>query len=215
MSRLLAALVAAMVLAACSGSSSDSDASPSTSTSTSPSTSTSTSTSSSASVTASVAASGDAPTAEQVTWAGQVCSAASRLRTSIREVATAATQGDGDAQARLSQEVAAARTSATTLADTVAAVPSSDRDDPDLVAVRTSSEQLRASVDGLQTAVNDLQGTSGADRVRALAAVRDAADASLRALGDTTRGIGTAAQNITGTLGQAFAANSSCTSLTP
>lgn len=195
MNRLLVSLGAAMLLAACSGSSNGIDGSPS------------------PSPTTSAPASGDAPTAEQVAWAGRVCAETSRLRTSIQGLAAAVTTGDGDAQTRASQEVAAITTSVTSLVETVAAAPSSGEDDPDLVAVQTSSEQLRATVDRLATAANDLPGTSGADRARALAAVGDAANASLTALGSTTKAIGTAANDGRGRIGQAFAANSSCSSL--
>lgn len=200
MNRLLASLGAVLLLAACSGSSSDTAASPSLSPSPSSSPGTS------------VAASGDAPTPEQVDWAGQVCTDASGLRTSIQGVTTA-TPSDEDVGARVAQQVTAIATSTDTLVETIADVPSGSEDDPDLVAIRTSSDQLRASVDTLETAANTVRDTSGTERTRALADVVDAAQASLTALSETTTAIGAAAKSASGTLGQAFAANTSCTSL--
>ncbi len=200
--RLFVLVAAATLLAACSGASDST--SPSPSISSSPLTSASTS----------LAGSGTPPTDEQVAWAGRVCTDAGQLKTSIQGLAAAATTGGGDVQTRLSAQIETIKTSATTLTDTVAAVPSGGLDDPDLMAVQTSSEQLRSSIDTLETAVNDVQGTSGAARARALADVVAAVNAPLTALGATTDAIGTAAKNGTGAIGQAFAANSSCSALT-
>lgn len=202
--RLFVLVAAATLLAACSGSSDNTSPSPSTSISPSPSTSAS----------ASRAGSGAPPTDEQVAWAGRVCTDAGQLKTSIQGLAAAATTGGGDVQTRLSAQIETIKTSVTTLTDTVAAAPSSGLDDPELAAVQTSSEQLRSSIDTLETAVNDVPGTSGAARTRALADVVAAANAPLTALGATTGAIGTAAKDGTGAIGQAFAANSSCSALT-
>ena len=157
--------------------------------------------------------SGSPPTAEQTAWAGQVCSATAQLKTSIQGLATAATAGGGDAKTRVAAQLDVVKTSANSLVDTVAAVPKGSENDPDLAPVQGSSQQLKASLDTLEQSVIALQGASGAAALTALAAVGKAASASLAALGATAQAIGTATKDQKGTLGQAFAANSTCTAL--
>ncbi len=198
MSRPLALLAAAVLLAACSGGS------------TGPGSASSTA----ASPTSSVTGSGTQPTAEQVAWAGQVCTATGELTSSIQGLVTAAIAGGTDVGSSLSSQLETIKRSVTELVSTVAAVPVGSADDPDLAAVTSSADRLRSSVDALETAVTAVRGASGAALVTALAAVATAANASLTAPVETTQAIGTAARNGTGALGPAFAANPSCASLT-
>ena len=191
--RLLVPAAAAVLLVACSGGSSGTG-SPSTSAS-SPTTS------------------GNPPTAEQTAWAGQVCGATAQLKTSIQGLATAATAGGGDAKTRITAQLQVVKTSANTLVDTVAAVPKGSENDPDLAPVQGSSQQLKASLDTLQQSVTTLVDAEGGAVLTALAAVGKAASASLDALSATAEAIGTATKDQKGTLGQAFAANSTCTAL--
>lgn len=194
MKKVLVLLAAAFLLAACSGTSSGAASSP---TSSSPTAS----------------ASGTPPSAEQTAWAGQVCTAAAELKTSIQGLATAATADGGDAKARMSAQLDTIKTSVNTLVQTVAAAPAGTQDDPDLAPVQASAQQLRASIDALETSITNLQSSSGAASAVALAAVVTAGKAALTALSTTAQAVDTAAKDRKGTLGQAFAASSSCTSL--
>lgn len=157
--------------------------------------------------------SGTPPTIEQTTWAGQVCTAAGALKTSIEGLATAATAGGGDVKTKLATQFATIKTSATTLTQTIATVPKGSENDPDLQAVRTSSDQLKSSIDSLEQGVYSLQSASGIGIATALAGVVAGASTALTSLQSTAQAIKTAAKDGKGTLGQAFAANDSCTSL--
>lgn len=205
MRRLLATAAAAVLLTACSA----------TSTGNGPTSSTTSSSATSSSASSSSPGTGSAPTAEQTAWAGQVCTDAGRLRTSIQGLAAAAASGGGDVSTKLSAQLATIKASATALVDTVSAVPPGSESDPDVTAVQSSAGQLRASIDTLDKAVNGVQGTSGVGAVQAVAAVVTAASGSLKAVGATTQAISKAAKNSKGTMAQAFAANASCTALKP
>jgi len=157
--------------------------------------------------------SGTPPTIEQTTWAGQVCTAAGALKTSIEGLATAATAGGGDVKTKLATQFATIKTSATTLTQTIATVPKGSENDPDLQAVRTSSDQLKSSIDSLEQGVYSLQSASGIGIATALAGVVAGASTALTSLQSTAQAIKTAAKDGKGTLGQAFAANDFCTSL--
>lgn len=199
MNRLLPLLVGAVLLTACSGGSTDPEPTPTMTTSMSPS--------------PSVTGSGSSPSTEQTAWAGQVCTDLDTLKTSIQGLATAAEAGGGDVSASLSAQFDTIKMSATTFVSTVGAVPAGSGDDPDQVALQSSSQKLRSSLDTLEKTVTEMQGASGAAMVQGLAAVVAAANASLTALGATAEAIGTAAKDSKGKIGQAFAANSSCASL--
>ena len=187
----------AVLLTACSGTSS-----------------TTTSSSTATSGTSSAQGSGAPPTVEQTQWAGEVFTAAGGLETSIEGLASAATAGGGDVKSALATQFATIKTSAEKLATTISTVPKGSEDDPDLAAVKTSADQLKSSIGSLEQGVNGLQSASGIGAATALASVVARAGTALTSLKSTSQAIKTAAKDGKGTLGQAFAANDSCTSLT-
>ena len=196
MNKALALLAAAALLAGCSGSSSGAQSSPTT---TAPS--------------ATSSATGS-PSPEQVAWAGQVCTDVTQLKASIQGLATTATGGGSDVKAQLQSQFATIKSSADTLLQTLSTVPKGSENDPDQAALQTSAQQLRTSVDTLQTNVTTLQNASGsAATVSALAGVATAAKDALTSLDATTQAISNAARDRRGSLGQAFATNSTCAPL--
>lgn len=196
MNKALALLGAAVLLAGCSGTSSGAQSSPTT-----------------ASPTAS--ASGTPPSAEQMAWAGQVCTDVTQLKVSIEGLITTATGGGSDVKTQLQSQFATIKSAADTLVQTLSTPPKGSENDPEQAALQTSAQQLKTSVDTLESSVTDLQNASGsAATVSALAAVATAAKDTLTSLDATTQAISTAAKDRKGTLGQAFATNSTCTTLT-
>jgi hypothetical protein len=148
-------------------------------------------------------------------WAGQVCTDVTQLKASIQGVATAATGGGSDVKTQLQSQVATIKSAVDTLVQTLSTPPQGSENDPDQAALQISAQQLKTSVDTLQSRVTDLQNASGgAASVSALAAVATAAKDALTSLDATTQAIRTAAKDRKGTLGQAFATNSTCTALT-
>jgi hypothetical protein len=193
--KALALLAAAALLAGCSGSSSGAQSSPTTT------------------PTATPTATGSA-SPEQVTWAGQVCTDVTQLKASIQGLATAATAGGSDVQTRIQSQFTTIKSSVDTLLQTLSTPPKGSENDPDQAALQSSAQQLRTSVDTLQSRVTDLQSASGAAAtVSALGAVGAAAKDALTALDVTTQTISTAAKDRKGSVGQAFATNSTCASL--
>ena len=164
-----------------------------------------------ASAAASPAASG-APSAELTAWAGQVCDATAALKDSVSGIATAITSGGSDVAASVSSQFSVITTSATTLVDTVTAIPA-DGSSPEADAVKASADASKAAVDKLGTSITDLTNASGIGAVTAVAGVASAAKDALSALGATSDTISTAMQSGKGTIAQAFAANPSCVAL--
>jgi hypothetical protein len=103
---------------------------------------------------------------------------------------------------------------AAALADSIKAVPKGSEDDPEVSAVRESSDELSASIADLESSVASVEGATGTALVAALGSVASDAGASLTALATTVTAIGTAAADGTSTIGQAFDAAPECTSLT-
>ena len=110
------------------------------------------------------------PRAEQTAWAGNVCTAAADLKTSVEGLATAATSGDGDVQSSLAAQFTTIKSSADTVVNTLADPPAANADDPDVAAVQSAADELRTSITALETSVQDAAGASGAaDTLTALA----------------------------------------------
>ncbi len=152
-----------------------------------------------------------APSAELTAWAGQVCDATAALRDSVTGIASAVTSG-GDVAANVSNQFATIQASATSLVETVGAIPA-DGSSPQAQAISESAAASKAAIDALGTSVTDLTNASGIGSVTAIAAVGSAANDALSAIGDTGTAISDAVQDGSGTLGQAFAANPSCATL--
>jgi hypothetical protein len=166
----------------------------------------------SSSTTPSASSTATAPTAEQTAWAGQVCTATAALKKDAEGLTSAATSG-GDVSAKLTAQVGVIKTSATTLATTIKAVPAGSESDPGFAAVKASADQFAESVSSVESSVTALDGKSGLSKVSGLASVASAAGTAVTKLGATAQAIGTAAKDGKSALGQAFAAAPSCASL--
>lgn len=164
--------------------------------------------------TSSEAPSGTPPTEEQTAWAGDVCSSTATLKTDVQGLVSTAAAGGDDVSARLNTQMTTIKTSATALADTIKAVPRGSEDDPEVSAVRESSDDLSSSISDLEASVASVEGTTGTALVAALGSVASDAGASLTALATTVSAIATAAADGTSTIGQAFDAAPECAALT-
>jgi hypothetical protein len=164
--------------------------------------------------TSSEAPTGTPPTEEQTAWAGDVCSSTATLRADVQGLVSTAVAGGDDVSARLSTQMETIKASTAALADTVKTVPRGSEDDPEVAAVRQSSDDLSSSVADLESSVASVEGMTGTALVAALGAVASAAGESLTALADTVTAIGAAAADRTSTIGQAFDAAPECTALT-
>jgi hypothetical protein len=163
---------------------------------------------------ASPSASGPAPSAEQVSWAGDVCTDTTTVQTDLQGLALAATTGGADALTAVSDQMAQVSESAGTLIDTVRAAPSGSSDDPAYSAVRSSIDGVDQSLQALQASVTQVQGATGAALATALASVVVDAGTVLTDVAATARAITSAMQDRSSTVGQAFRAAPECTALT-
>jgi len=152
------------------------------------------------------------PTAEQTAWAAQVCTATTTVKKDAQGLASVATSG-GDDAGRLRAGIVAIKASANTLATTITAVPVGSDSDPELAAVKASADQFTASVTALGASVRALEGRSGSSMVTGLAAVASAASNALSKLGAIGQAIKAAATDGKTSLGQAFGAAPSCSSM--
>ena len=157
---------------------------------------------------------GTPPTEDQTAWAGDVCSSTATLKTDVQGLVSAAATGGDDVSARLNTRMATVKKSAAALADTIKDVPKGSEDDPEVTAVRESSDDLRSSISDLEASVASVEGATGTALVAALGSVAGDAGASLTALATTVAAIARAAADGTSTIGQAFDATPECTSLT-
>ena len=198
MRKSIVLIAAAALLVGCGGSKSTTAVTPSTSASPSVS---------------SASTKGAAPTAEQTAWAGGVCIAATTLKKDVEGLATAVTSGGSDVAATMTTQMETIKTSATALTTKISALPAGSENDPEAAAVKASADELRASIAALESGVAELQGASGLSKAKALATLGSAAGDSLSKLGATAQEIKTAATDGKSTLGQAFAAAPSCSSL--
>ncbi len=187
MKKAIVVLAAAGLLAACSSSTTDS-------TPTSP-------------------ASPGEPSAALVTWAGQVCTDTSPLRTSITDIGSAVTSGAADLPASIAQQFTLIQQSADALLTTVKSIPS-DASGPDAAAIQQSSDDLNTAVEALGTSITELKDSSGIGFAKALVGVGSAAGDAGQAVIDSVEAIDTAIKNRSAAIGRAFQASPSCTELT-
>jgi len=163
---------------------------------------------------ASPSSSGPAPSADQISWAGDVCTDTTTVQTDLQGLALAATTGGADALTAVSDQMAKASESAGTLIDTVKAAPGGSDDDPGYTAVQSSIDGVEQSLQTLQASAAQVEGATGAALATALATVVVDAGTVLTDVAATARAITTAMQDRTSTVGQAFRAAPECTALT-
>ncbi|HSP76715.1 MAG TPA: hypothetical protein VLO31_10950 [Cryobacterium sp.] len=163
---------------------------------------------------ASEAPTGTPPTEEQTAWAGEVCSSTATLKADVQGLVSTAAAGGDDVSARLNTQMVTIKTSVATLTETIKAVPRGSEDDPEVAAVRESSDDLSSSISDLEASVASVEGATGTALVAALGSVASDAGASLTALAATVSAITAAAADGTSTIGQAFDDAPECTSLT-
>ena len=156
---------------------------------------------------------GTPPTEEQTVWAGDVCTSTTTLKTDVQGLVSTAAAGGGDVSAGLNTQMETIKTSAAALANTIKAVPAGSADDPELAAVRQSSDDLSSSIDNLESSVVAVEDAAGVELVVALGSVASDAGASLTALAATVSAIGKAANDGRSTIGQAFDVAPECASL--
>lgn len=158
---------------------------------------------------------GQPPSAELVTWAGQVCTATKDLEASVAGIGTAITAGGTDVGASLTKQFDVIKTSAASLSTTAQAIPADAANGPEALAVKDSAASAQTAIDALGQSISDLTNSSGIGAVTALAGVGSAAKDAATALGDTATVISTAIGDGSGTLGQAFKANPTCADVVP
>lgn len=164
--------------------------------------------------TSSAPSTGTPPTAEEIAWAGDVCTSTETLKSDVQGLVTAGTAGGDNVQAALKEQLTTIKESAATLASTLDSAPKGSEDDPERAAVTASADKFDESLDALDASVMAVEGTSGAELVDALKAVARAASESLVALGSTAQAITAAAADRSSTIGQAFEAAPECDALT-
>lgn len=179
-----------------------------------PSATPSTPASASATGTPSTGDTGPAPTAEQVTWAGNVCTATTDLQTQVQGLASAAATGGTGVVASIADQMTQIQTSTGTLLDTVKSAPRGSGDDSAYANVRSSAEKVDTSMKALQASVSQVQSASGAALVTALAKVVVDTGTMLTDLAGTVKAITTAMTDASSTLGQAFQGAPACAALT-
>ncbi len=153
------------------------------------------------------------PSAALVTWAGQVCTDTSALRTSITDIGSAVTSGAADLPASIAQQFTLVQQSADALLSTVTSIPS-DASGPDAEAIQQSSDDLNTAVEALGTSISELTGSSGIGFAKALVGVGSAASEAGQAAIDSVEAIDAAIKNRSAAIGKAFQASPSCTELT-
>ncbi|MGY4856477.1 hypothetical protein [Cryobacterium sp. AP23] len=159
-------------------------------------------------------ATGTAPTADQVTWAGNVCSDTTALQTEVQGLAAAAAAGGSQAATSISDQMGQISTSVGTLVDTVKSAPTGTGDDPGYAEVRSTTETVDQSFKTLQASAAEVEGATGVALVTALATVVADTGTLLTDLAATAKAIGTAMKDASSTLGQSFRAAPACASLT-
>ena len=157
---------------------------------------------------------GAAPSDDQVTWAGQVCSNTETLQTDVQGLATAAASGAGNAAQAVADQVDVIKSSAGTLINSVQTPPVGTANDSSFSAVQDSVTALQGSLDTLETTSNQVQGTTGGALIDALAAVVGATGDALSDVGATVQAITAATRDASSTVGQAFRAAPECAALT-
>jgi len=159
-------------------------------------------------------ATGSAPTADQVTWAGKVCSDTTTVQTEVEGLATAAAAGGANVGTAVSDQMSQISASVGTLVDTVKSAPSGSGDDSGYTDVRTATEKVDTSLTALQASAAQVEGATGVALVTALATVVADTGTVLTDLAATVKAISAAMQDRTSTIGQAFRAAPECATLT-
>jgi hypothetical protein len=154
------------------------------------------------------------PTAAQVTWAGTVCSDITTLKTDVQGLAAAAATGGDSVGTAISNQMDTVSASATDLVDTVKSPPENLGDDPELLAVQDSIDNVDQSLKTLESSASQVQGTTGAALVDALATVVGDTGDALNSVAGTVQTVTTAINDTSSTLGQAFRAAPECADLT-
>jgi hypothetical protein len=166
------------------------------------------------SATPSPGATGTAPTADQVTWAGNVCSDTTALQAEVQGLAAAAAAGGSQAATSISDQMGQISTAVGTLVETVKSAPTGTGDDPGYAEVRSATEAVDQSLKTLQASAGEVEGATGVALVTALATVVADAGTLLTDLSATASAVGTAMKDASSTLGQAFRAAPACATLT-
>ena len=125
----------------------------------------------SATATATAGSTASPPTADQVTWAGTVCSDTTTLKTDVQGLAAAAATGGDSVGTAISKQMDTVSASVQTLVDTVKSPPENLGDDPELLAVQDSIDNVDQSLKSLEASASEVQGSTGAALVDALATV--------------------------------------------
>lgn len=157
---------------------------------------------------------GAAPTAEELVWAGTVCSSTETLKKDVQGLITAATSGGDDVGNKLSAQMERVSAAAAALTATIGAVPAGNENDPERAAVTQAADEFSASIKDLGGSVNAVDGATGEALVTALQVVAGAAGQSVVALRATAQAIATAAADGSSTLAQAFDTAPGCAALT-
>ena len=168
----------------------------------------------SATATATAGSTASPPTADQVTWAGTVCSDTTTLKTDVQGLAAAAATGGDSVGTAISKQMDTVSASVQTLVDTVKSPPENLGDDPELLAVQDSIDNVDQSLKSLEASASEVQGSTGAALVDALATVVGDTGDALNSVAATVQTITTAIDDTSSTLGQAFRAAPECADLT-
>lgn len=157
---------------------------------------------------------GPAPTADQISWAGNVCSDTTALQSQVQGLASAAATAGTGVVTAISDQMKQISTSTGTLIDTVKAAPSATRDDPGYADVQSSTDKVDTSLKALQNSASTVEGTTGAALVKALGTVVIDTGTMLTDVAATVKAITASTQDASSTLGQAFRAAPDCAALT-
>ena len=157
---------------------------------------------------------GPAPTADQITWAGNVCSDTTALQTQVQGLASAAATGGTEVVAAISDQMKQISASTGTLLGTVKSAPSGTSDDPGYADVKSSTDKLNTSLKTLQASAGTVEGASGAALITALGTVVADTGTMLTDVAAAVTAITTAMKDASSTLGQAFQAAPTCANLT-
>ena len=157
---------------------------------------------------------GATPTADQVTWAGNVCSDTTALQNEVQALAAVAAAGGSGVGQAISDQVTQISASVGTLVETVKSAPTGTGDDPGYAAVRSSTDKVDQSLQKLQASASQVEGATGAALITALGTVVVDTGTVLTDIAATVTAISTAMKDASSTLGQSFRAAPECATLT-
>jgi len=157
---------------------------------------------------------GATPNADQVTWAGNVCSDTTALQNEVQALAAVAAAGGSGVGQAISDQVTQISASVGTLVETVKSAPTGTGDDPGYAAVRSSTDKVDQSLQKLQASASQVEGATGAALITALGTVVVDTGTVLTDIAATVTAISTAMKDASSTLGQSFRAAPECATLT-